>query len=538
MSIINRAIRKIENNVKTQKITNNLRKRVSPAPTKLLCEMSLEIIDDSIVVFLKLIDTDFTNLVIESDVFLKNKRIGSFQYYDDMFILYINYDQIDQIHSSLHMRYKKKRIDLMDVSNYQVNSRIPRVISRNVYNEKFVALRTNVSQNQTILSVVEAYEGADTNLIKEYLELEKSTQKDNVLFYEKKSLTFGESSSALFDKYYSTNKNYYFILSKSNEMFNVYKEKYGEQLIEKGSKEFYKVLAGTQLLVSSEFPTHLFSDRCIEYEVIDKIFKIPFIFLQHGVMLGKPIENPMANAFWKKNIKFNMLKCVVSSELEKKEFFKVGYNDSDLIKTGLATFDNIDRNANKSKFVYMPTYRSWEEFDVYNGNIEKTTYYQDIVQVINIFESIGVIKDLVLVPHPKFATYLQEKFDDLECQFELSYTNIRDEILVYITDFSSASYDAHFRGANVIYLWNRRSELEKNYKATAPLTDDIADGPCVYSFEELKFELIYSITNNFKTESRYEENFNRIIEFHDGKNSERIFTEINKTLEEINNESK
>jgi len=96
--------------------------------------------------------------------------------------------------------------------------------------------------------------------------------------------------------------------------------------------------------------------------------KVPLVFLQHGIMFAKPVDNPMAFGFHKDKNLYNMYKSVISSELEAKEFHKMGYSDEDLILTGLAALDYAKLEENADKIAYMPTYRYWEESLIYNSS--------------------------------------------------------------------------------------------------------------------------------------------------------------------------
>lgn len=470
-----------------------------------------------------------TKFLQNKDVYMKGVNQGTLQQRDEhSFSKEIRCEDIVNIHSLIRLG---GGVDiLVDKSND--NPRRPILIKKFTYNDKLVIVRTTQAKDRLVISYFDDYEGSDEKISEYFIEKkQENIKRENVIFFEKKSLTYGESAYTIFNKFYKDNPNFYFVLSEKNPDFPVLKEKFGEQLVGKGTKRMIDVLVACKLIVSSELPTHLVADRNVEYDIMDFVYETPYFFLQHGIMFSKPILNPMAKGFWKKNIQYNLVKTVVSSDLEKEEFFKVGFTDSDLSKTGLATLDNINRNCVKTKIAYMPTYRSWEEFDVYNDNIKKTTYYQDIMDVIDSFRKIGMIDRLTIVPHPKFAEAL--KNENVECDINCSYTDIRDEIQLLITDFSSVSYDAHFRGAYIIYLWNRRAELEQNYKSKSPLTAGNCNGVPVYSFDELEYEVMYAEKNDYVLDEFYQRNFKRICEFDDFNNSQRIYDEICNILESI-----
>lgn len=314
-------------------------------------------------------------------------------------------EKIDKLHNIIYINDGKRKIDILDTKYQQWENGC--LIKKIKINENYIGLRSTIHSNRSVISIVPYYEGCEETKIeffKQNLSLEHN--KKYVLFFEKKSETYGESSFQVFKEYIKENKFCKFVLSKKHPDFNLLRERYGEFILEKGSIEFYKILFETKLLVSSELPANLISGNSIDMQLNAFINQIPFIFLQHGVMFSKPIDSPNAKMFWKSNIKYNLIKTVVSSEIEKEEFYKVGYSPNDLIKTGLATLDCIDREKEKKYVAYMPTYRFWENMKIYNGLIEQTSYYEDIKYVINAMEALGKIDELVLIPHPGYNGFI------------------------------------------------------------------------------------------------------------------------------------
>lgn len=430
-------------------------------------------------------------------------------------------NSITEIHNLIQVSLFGKLFDLNvdKMSNYLEHAVC---IERQIVNDKIYVIRSTENNQKVMLTIINNYEGSELNLdlqLQNYLN-RNVVEPKYITFFEKKSLSIGESAFIIFSKYAKSNSNFRFVLSPTNPSFKQLKVQYGDQLVAKGTKEYIEVIIQSKLLVSSELPNHLLSDRVVDYQFINYIYKIPYIFLQHGIMLGKPIKNPMARGFWKKNIKYNLIKTVVSSELEKEEFYKVGYTDNDLIKTGLATFDMIVP-CEKKFIVYMPTYRAWDEYDFYNGRAETTSYVQDIIEVSNSVRQAGY--KLTVIPHPKFAEYLQnyDQFDVIE-----SLTNIRDEIKVFITDFSSAIFEAQHRGAYAIYLWNRRTEFEAKFKSKAPINISNTNGVVCETTLELIEALIYAESVDYTMDSYYMRNFNAACEMRDGRSCERIYDAI------------
>lgn len=393
-------------------------------------------------------------------------------------------------------------------------------------NNNIILLRGNVGDGTscTILPFSQEYSISDR--IKQKiasLSINNGNSSQINLYFEKFSKKADESAIKVFDKVLSqetTSKNY-FILDKKSKDFSVLKEKYGKYLVKKYSLKHYRLIYRANNFISTEFSNHVINDRIFINKLRTKITQTPLIFLQHGIMFAKPIENPMAAGFHKKNIKINLKKVVISSELEAREFYKVGYQPDDLLLSGLATFDNPVINDLKY-YSYMPTYRYWEEHLVYENRLEETSYYRDILSVIKAFEANKLLDKLLIVPHNKFADYIVDHFPDYK---KIICTNPSKALTlsrIFISDYSSAIYDAINRGAYPIFWWKEKDMLIEKYQAKPSLDEETAPGPVAYNEQEL-----ISIINNaeqkgYQLEEEFISKYKKINEFSDNKNTERI----------------
>lgn len=346
------------------------------------------------------------------------------------------------------------------------------------------------------------------------------------LYFEKKSNKADESGFRVFEKVVSENpqrSNNYFILDATHPSYDELKKKYKKLLIKKYSFEHFVKIFQSDHLISSELSNHLLNDRLYIDSLRNKIMKTPLIFLQHGIMFAKPVDNPMAFGFHKDKNPYNIDKCVISSDLEAEQFYKMNYSKEDLIKTGLATFDYANLSKNADKIAFMPTYRYWEEGLIYKGEIENTTYYKTIINIIKKFEEHGLINRLLIVPHNKFSEFI---FDNMPEYAHIISTNPSEALAdstIFITDYSSAIYDAIIRGAYPIFYWEEKDYLISNYKAIPPVDESNAPGPVVYNQNDLLSVVKYAIDNQYRLEDEYLDKYKRINEFNDGKNTERIF---------------
>lgn len=400
------------------------------------------------------------------------------------------------------------------------------VFGKKKMNKDIVIFRANVGDGTscTILPFAEEYSFIST--VKQRLArvLEGRGHKNRTnLYFEKFAAKADESAIKVFEKVQaqSTTSDNYFILDQRSPDFNKLKKRYGKNVVKKYSLQHYRLIYRADYFISSEFSNHVINDRIFINHLRNKIMKTPLIFLQHGIMFAKPIENPMAAGFRKKNVKINLKKIVVSSELEAKEFYKVGYQPSDLLLTGLATFDNpvVDK---LTKYAYMPTYRFWEEHLVYEGRLEETGYYRDIKNVIKAFEDNGLMDKLLIVPHNKFANYIMEHFPDYKGNICTNPSKALTVSKIFITDYSSAIYDAVNRGAYPIFWWKEKELLIEKYQATPSLNENTAPGPIAYNEKELIKEIFAAEKNNYNLSTIYKKKYRLINSFSDNKNTERI----------------
>ncbi|MBM7600175.1 CDP-glycerol glycerophosphotransferase (TagB/SpsB family) [Virgibacillus halotolerans] len=345
------------------------------------------------------------------------------------------------------------------------------------------------------------------------------------LYFEKQASKADESGFRVFEKVkeknYSTSKNY-FILDKNCDMYKNMKLKHGKDIIPRFSYRHYLNIFNADYYISSDLSNHVINDRIYNNLITDKLKEVPLIFLQHGIMFAKPVENPLGKIFYKEYAAYNIFKNVVSSRLEAQEFYKMGYDDLDLIYSGLATFDYANLDLKSDKIVYMPTYRYWEEGLIYSGDIEKTSYYRSIIKVIKEFEGAGLLDKLLIVSHNKFSQYVYESLPEYRHLLGLNPSEALKVARIFITDFSSAIYDSIYRGAYPIFYWEDKEYLIDNYGATPPVNKNNAPGPVAYDTDQLINYVKNAISNEYLLESEYAKKYLDINQFNDNKNTERI----------------
>lgn len=438
-------------------------------------------------------------------------------------------EKIDRIHSNILCGNDKFILHNVALSSV---AKPMQTLKTTVFNKNVMVLRNNLGSNLTLTTIPYSEEYSVSSKVKIKLARifgKRNKSKNTNIFFEKKSERAEESSIKVFDKVMKNsglNSDNYFILDKNASYFKDMKKKYGKYLLKKYSFRHYLKIFESSYFVSSELPNHIINDRIYIDSLRSKIMDTPSVFLQHGIMFAKPVDNPMAFGFHKNYNKYNNIKNVISSDLEAEQFYKMGYEDSDLMKTGLATFDNITLDEGADKIAYMPTYRYWEERLIYSGDITKTSYFRSIIKIINEFEKAGLKERLLVVPHNKFSEYIYEKLPEYKEIIEPNPSVALKKSIIFITDYSSAIYDSIYRGGYPIFYWEEKDYLIENYKAIPPVNEYNAPGEIAYSATSLVDLVKEAIDRNYEIPQIIIDKYRKINEFNDNKNTDRIIDEL------------
>ena len=361
--------------------------------------------------------------------------------------------------------------------------------------------------------------------------LSKINPKRNIiLLFEKESSRYEESASVLYEKLIDLGyTNCYYIINKDNPKISNIKKKYQKNLIYKDSFKHLLYFFTCTKFIGSETLGHAIQLRIANKYAVRKTKsnKIKYIFLQHGVMYMISLDSDMRSDFKKNN--FKLFKIVVSSKKEAQHFIDLGgFNKEDLYITGLAKFDKSTLKPNADKIVIMPTWRRWESNQA-RSDFTKTKYYKMLERIVKAIPN--NLKDKIIVlPHPLMVKAMKKSQNELQKYLpdDIIYDDILKKCKVLITDYSSISYDAFYRGSNIIFYWEEKDECLKEYGENTKLmlTEDLAFGPVCYTPQELKEVIIETYKND--QIPKYQKNYKKIVEFHDNKNTERIIEYLKK----------
>ena len=351
---------------------------------------------------------------------------------------------------------------------------------------------------------------------------------DIILMYEKNCSRYEESASVLYEKLIDAGyDNVYFITDTSIPAVRDLDEKYKRNLIEKDSDRHLEYFFACDKFISSETIDHALQLRIASKAVQDKICGkgLSYVFLQHGVMYMVSLNSRLRVGFRQKS-GYRLHRTVVSSEAEARHFIDMaGMSRGDLYITGLASFDTSYRNDDADRIIIMPTWRRWEANQA-ETDPEQTGYFRMIGRMYDAVPD-ELKEKVVILPHPLIADKFrgEHSFGDHFLMAD-SYDKVLRDCGLLITDYSSIAYDAFYRGANVVFDWTDLDECMEHYGegTRLMLNDGNVFGRACRNGEELREAVreSYGRAQSAEDLARYR----KIVEFHDGKNSQRIIEKL------------
>jgi len=251
--------------------------------------------------------------------------------------------------------------------------------------------------------------------------------------------------------------------------------------------------------------------------------KYRFVFLQHGVMYMVSLDSE-GRSFFIKGVQMPIdAKIVVSSQVEANHFIDyAGFSQDDLYITGLPFYDRTIKRPGADKITIMLTWRPWE-YSTLAADYEDTGYYRIIRNIVSSVPA--ELQDKVcLLPHPLVADKLKATNLKGLIPDNLTYDQVLEDTALLVTDYSSIAYSAFYRGSNVIFCFQELDVCMEHYGGHLMLNEHNIFGDISYEYRDLE-ALIKK--NYLKPQSDiYLSRYREIVEFHDGKNAERLIERL------------
>lgn len=347
-----------------------------------------------------------------------------------------------------------------------------------------------------------------------------------VVIYEKNCRGYEESGSVVFEKLVDMGyKNVRYIINRDAPKRNDIGEKYLPYVVDQFSWKHYLSLFAAKSILSSEALGHAIEKGTTNKLFIDNVMngKKNYVFLQHGVMYMVALGSEQRNFFNKRNVKGKQ-RVVVSSKLEAEHFLEgAGYKEKDMYICGLPKFDRSVMNDDADRIMVMLTWRPWEAV-VGMTDITRSSYYAFLKRIVDSVPE-NLRDRLMVMPHPLVLEQVRDNPDDPVWKYhqaDLGYDEALKQSKVLITDYSSIAYDAFYRGAEVLFCWEEKDACMVNYGSNAYLK--LNEGNVFGDVCETGNNLTESLVRAYREPrpAEYAEKYRRIVEFHDGKNAERL----------------
>lgn len=351
-------------------------------------------------------------------------------------------------------------------------------------------------------------------------------KKVNV-YFEKYSEKVEEGTYQLFclARKQKSSKNFFIIDKKALDYDKIKQEK---NIIKKYSLKYYWLLYSSNSFITTEAPLHSNILRSNNKYLRKSIYEKKFIFLQHGITYLKAHEK---NSAYLKGKEAEPTYIIAGSEKEKDVIFDMlKIEEEQILVTGLPIFSTINyKHINEQSEDIVTIMLTWKPYEEHLYHFEKSSYYQNIIEIMKIISKYIDKEKIVIVPHPKVLDLLMNT-NVKQSVWTKSISQILAKTKLLITDYSSVCYNAFYQGAGIIFYQNDLEIYEKENGKLIPEQDEYI-GKRAFKIEELENIISQTIKEgkiqlNQARNKKFEENYKSINQFNDGKNIERIYQNL------------
>ena len=329
-----------------------------------------------------------------------------------------------------------------------------------------------------------------------------------------------------------------FILDKSsNDYERLLKE--GFNLIEYDSIEHWEIQKNCSILFASHCD-RLYSspwyycenkkqNKKINNYKVKTNFKI--FFLQHGVIRCDMSEYLNGNKYYK---------IVTSSKYEKDSLLNISkyrLTENEIVLSGLPRWDYLKDKSknvitifptwrkeifisktisdNEKEFIETEFYKNW--YDFLNSNVLKDLSKHFTINLISHYGNMHVLKF--------FENKINKNINIISYNDVKNFYDIVNETKIFITDYSSFSFDYLYLNKPVIYFDFEENALKNNIKNM----EYSNYGFYCTDVNEAEDALNYLKENNYKTKPEFSKNINKLFAYRDSNNCKRVIDAIKKT---------
>lgn len=358
-------------------------------------------------------------------------------------------------------------------------------------------------------------------------------KKNVMMFYEKFCTAAQDNSYYMFEYFVDKNEEKFkprYVIEKKQREYKSLKKKFGWKIVPFMSVRHLVDIQIARMFISTDSKRHCYRWRAGNTPVMRKICDKPFVFLQHGVLGFKRVENIYGSQYANKADLF-----VTSSDFERDIVERVfGYDKREIIVTGLARWDKLENKpAEKKMIFYMPTWRNWI-YETGADEFVKTDYYKLYSEILNSDRLAGTLgkndMEMIFCLHPKFRQFSKElsSSDDRIKIVDSADCRINELLMkcsIFVTDYSSASWDVFYLGKPVIFYQFDTEEYVKKQGAYINIEKELF-GHRVTDLESLLDKINYIVNTSFNDNEDSDILREKYLPLRDKNNRERIYSEI------------
>lgn len=317
-------------------------------------------------------------------------------------------------------------------------------------------------------------------------------------------------------------------------------------VIEKGAADVSKVrslgavvyfgsVAHTLLLLSARFCinsyVHSANMYTKEYKEIVKFYPeydmSRRVFLQHGV-IGMSRVN---HSLHRNRAGFDLF--VVSSSFEQDHIVtEFGYDRARVPITGLPRFDTLAPVSSSNLILVMPTWRTWLKS---KSDVESSEYLEKWIGLLRDGRFLNLLEQHDLKVAVYFHYQVQRFLDRPELAHgrisclskkDAGVQDLLNEAALLITDYSSVSFDAAYRGIPVVFFQFDRGRFFSEHYNEGPIGQSELFGPVETDAGGVVEVVRRYVESGFRMLEEDESKARRFFAFRDRNNCVRVYEAI------------
>ena len=328
-------------------------------------------------------------------------------------------------------------------------------------------------------------------------------------------------------------ERYYVLTHEYEDLNKVFTPEQQKHLVKAGSKKHKLLFVCAERIFTAYYglaPINPFETAKMEYQYED-LRKAHTIYLQHGVLHASLRLNNSEERSQAEQI-------VVSSPFEVRNYTEnYAYNESDIITTGMARYDHIDRDHKpQNRILFAPSWRKYLTTEIKASNweanaerIQKSDYYKNFYAFLSdkklhrSLESSKVYLDIKL--HPIIAN-LKDLFN-IDCDYINMISGDVDvaDYKAFVTDFSSYVFDFAYLNRPIMYFVPDYPQFKSgmNHYRDLDLPFEDAFGHMFTDAEKAAECLCDIIARDFVPEEIYSERMKNFYFEFDGNCAENLY---------------